>query len=499
MTEGESKKAQQELGRDAAEYTQILLGKTAVAYGIAELLRRVRASLILLDEQFSIDNFVVRTNAESLRSRPSWRDIEGVDMLSPKLSVNIVEPSFLRGSFQEGNGDDQEEMGGYLEVEIPSHPDADGAAIFISQREEVRQCHLFGVLLNELFFHRPTISAEDMHNEGGTDATPKNGDEQREPTHKRTQLVDLRAADVHDAARHEKSSSALRRGGYPVSLEEGLPSSIQVVIQNLLECGEDNRPDSAYDSLDEVIKDLHLMLLDPSRFLDDKKPLYDELGNRPLSFREHELYGRENEVSLIEEAFCRVSSGKSESLFIGGFSGSGKSRLVDGLTARVDIAGGYVLAHKFDQMSQEKPMLEVVAMFNDLCHLIKVKNSRKDLLVIVNDLVRVFGTDLSTLAQLLPNIKALAPQLKPSKDEHEIDNRMNIRGICFILQQFIRVVSSVKHPVMLFLDDLQWCDKSALDVVESLLCECPIPTPQVTFSGRGIVCKTTTTMNFPTH
>ena len=97
----------------------MLLGKTAEAYGIGELLRQVRASLILLDKQLSIDNFVVPTNADGLSSYPSWRDIEGVDMLSPKLSVNIVEPSFLRGSFQEGNGDDQEEMGGYLEVEIP--------------------------------------------------------------------------------------------------------------------------------------------------------------------------------------------------------------------------------------------------------------------------------------------------------------------------------------------------------------------------------------------
>ena len=58
-------------------------------------------------------------NADSLSSYPSWRDIESVDMQSPKLSVNIVEPSFLHGSFQEGNGNDQEEMGGYLEVEIP--------------------------------------------------------------------------------------------------------------------------------------------------------------------------------------------------------------------------------------------------------------------------------------------------------------------------------------------------------------------------------------------
>jgi hypothetical protein len=461
-TEGESKNAT--TGRGAAEYMQILLRKTAVAYGIGALLRRVIASLISLDEQFNSDNFVVRTNADGQSSRAaSWRGIEGVDMLSPKLSVNIAEPSFLGGSFQEGNDDDQEEMGGYLEVEFPSHPDADVAAIFISHSEEGHRCHLFGVILNELFSHRPPISAEDTHiNEGGTEATLNNGDAPGEPARKKTQLVDSRAVDFTG-----------QRRACPVWSEERLPSSIKILIQNLLECGEDNRPDTAYDSLDEVIEDLHLMLLDPSRFLVDKEPICDELGNPLLSFREYKLYGRDNEVSMITEAFCRVSSGKSESFFIGGFSGSGKSRLVNGLTASVDVVGGYVLSHKFDQiMSQGKSMMEVVAMFNDLCQLIRDKNSEQGLLVIVNDLVRVFGADLSTLAQLLPNTKALAPHLKPaSDDDQEIDNQMNVRGICFILQQFIGVVSSVTHPVMLFLDDLQWCDKSALTVVESLLCD----------------------------
>jgi hypothetical protein len=207
-------------GRGAADYTQILLRKTAVAYGIGELLRRVRASLILLDEQFNIDNFVVRTNADGLSSCPSWRDIEGVEMLSPKLSVNIVEPSFLLGSFQEGNDDHQEELGGYFEVEFPSHPDADadGAAIFISQSEEDRRCHLFGFLLNELFSHRPPISAEDTHsNEGGTESTLKNGDAPVEPARKKNQLVDSRAVGVtgigaHDGARREVVLSITKRG-----------------------------------------------------------------------------------------------------------------------------------------------------------------------------------------------------------------------------------------------------------------------------------------------
>jgi hypothetical protein len=340
----------------------MLLRKTAVAYGIGELLRQVRALLILLDKQFNMDNFVVRTNADGLSSRPSWKDIKGIDMLLPKLFVNIVEPSYLWGSFQEGNGNDQEEMGRYLEVEFPNLPDADGAAIFISQSKEDRRCHLFGVLLYELYTHRPPMSAEDAHiNEGGTESTLNNGAAPRKPACRKNRLDDLRAVIVTgictthalDGAQSEKSCSPLHRGGCDVSLEEGLPSSIKIVIQNLLECVEDNRPENAYDSLDKVIKDLHLLLLDPSQFLFDKDPIFDDRGNLMLSFREYKLYGRKNEVSLIMEAFCRVSSGKSKSFFIGGFSGSGKSRLVNGLTARVDLVGGYVLSHKLDQMSKK--------------------------------------------------------------------------------------------------------------------------------------------------
>ena len=90
-------------------------------------------------------------------------------------------------------------------------------------------------------------------------------DAPEEPARKKTQLVDSRAVGVtgirstthaHNGARREKSWSGSQIGGYPVLLEEGLPFSIQIVIQTLLECGEANRPDSAYDSLDEVIEDL---------------------------------------------------------------------------------------------------------------------------------------------------------------------------------------------------------------------------------------------------
>jgi predicted ATPase len=174
---------------------------------------------------------------------------------------------------------------------------------------------------------------------------------------------------------------------------------------------------------------------------------------------------------LITDAFCRVSEGKSEAFFLGGFSGSGKSMLVDSLIARVDVSGGSVLMHKFDQMSKDRPMLDILALFNDLCVLIEERYSQLELAVMVKDLVDVFGSDLSVLAHLLPNIRVLFPQLEQSGDKKESESGCNVRSVCFTLQRFIRVVSSERHPIVLFLDDLQWCDVSAFAVVESIICD----------------------------
>ena len=395
-------------------------------------------------------------------------------MLSPRLSVNIVEPSFLL--MDDDDSEQEVEMGGFLEAEFPAlKKKAHGDAVFVNQIDEDGLCHFFGVLLFELFCNSSPPSATDTReirrhaNECGTEFESEKVKWSQEMERKKTQIMaDLRAPGILHVVRREKSRGPIHSNLNVTLLDELVPPSLSLVIRNLLDCGEEDRPDNAYESLDVVIGDLHLLLLEPSRFLFYNAPIYDEVGIPQLSFRESRLYGRENEVTLITDAFCRVSRGTSESFFIGGFSGSGKSRLVNGLMTRVSMVGGYMLMHKFDQMSHEKPLLEIIALFNDLCLLVRDKNSQQDLLVIVNDLVHVFGSDLSVLARLLPNIKVFSPQLIPTGDDQESEHQINLRGTCFMLQRFIKIVSSGTNPVVLFLDDLQWCDKSALAVVESL-------------------------------
>ena len=549
---------------------RLILRKATVAYGIATLLEQAAAahrhsvdsldrtpsSVVSINKQLcNIDNFIVRINttAQSSSSHPC-SDIEGVDVLSPRLSVNIIEPSFL----QDWDHDVRcyVKLGRCVEAEFCQSvfiPDK-ATVVDASAVDEDEYCIMFGVLMRELFYHSSDVvnrrgesggstapmplspsawgslppdgsfhscastrssflsgsfhsCASKSHGEaiftkGGdgtflTDGSIHNhihnnilgrddesgqlagrkSDASLEPSRKKTQRVDLRANDDVEAlntAANYMNLSDMRQdrfGARNASVEEGLPSSLCLLIQNLTDCGGDgSRPGNAYDSLESVIKDLHLLLLDPERFLFDNEPTHRDTNGRIMpSFREHTLYGRDNEVFTITEAFCRVSGGDCESLFIGGFSGSGKSRLVNDLTERVGAVGGYVLSHKFDQiMSKGRSMLEIIALFNELCLLISEKNAEHDILALVDDLIGIFGPDLSSLARLLPNIKVLASELKLPMSEKESASQPNLRSICYTLQQFIGVVSSAVHPVVLFLDDMQWCDNSVFTVVESI-------------------------------
>jgi hypothetical protein len=201
--EGKSKRqilAPQTPGRYEATNKQLLLCKTVVAYGIAELIRQARShcysafSQASLDRQCSINNFVVQTKAPRRGSHQTWKDIKGVDMLLPRMLANITEPSFL----WENDGD-RKEMGAFLEVVFPSLPESDGAANFVNQSEEDTLCHLFGVLLYKLFLECSPLLAGYMHgirahtDEGGPESAAKNDDVPQEPAGKKAKLVDLRA------------------------------------------------------------------------------------------------------------------------------------------------------------------------------------------------------------------------------------------------------------------------------------------------------------------
>ena len=427
---------------------EVLLHKITVAFGIAELLKHARdqlGSATAGEQCCNIDNFAVHVASPPSTARSPRIDVRGVEMLSPKLSVEIVEPFFLQPGIG-GGGDDRKRedplAGRYLEAEFPGNERAATAAVLaaVSQSEEDARCHALGVLLYELFSLLSLRHTDGLGLAGAQEPARK---KVRRPEDSLDAAAQEAQAQVPDAAGES-------RGGLPNSSSSdfewnnfllaklGFPSSICILVRNLLECREEERPDEAYDSLETVSKDLHLLLLDPRRFLLDQPTASTaEDGNgtpRRLSFRGHKLYGRETEVTLITDAFCRVSSGHSEAFLVGGFSGSGKSRLVGSLMARVAAVGGYVLTHKFQQGSKEQTLLEVIAVINALCLLVRDPSSPGSLKKIVNNLMEMFGADLPVLALLLPNIEALIPNGRHNRgqdprEKKERDDQMDLRSV----------------------------------------------------------------------
>eukprot|EP00984_Skeletonema_dohrnii_P035064 scaffold34603_cov158-Skeletonema_dohrnii-CCMP3373.AAC.2 len=429
-----------------------IIRKTTVAYGIVELLKRSKK---LEDEEILIDNFVITI---SKKPSPSWDDINGVGMISSGLSLMIEEPSYL-SALLEGEDSDGRIVGRCLEVELiaagPQEklempPEAEmalnnvwnnylaGMNALAAAAEESNRCRLFARLLYELFTHEPF--PDDAIAAGAASTTEPPMKRAKPSVSSRKNLMLTRAKGDFDRAEKPFQIPCIVR-----MQKLGIPASICLMTQNLLEYalrGDGRQSDDAYESLGVVGEDLHLLLLDPDRFLFDNDN--QNTDNMKLLYRKDKLYGRDKEETVITDAFCRVSRGKSEAFFIGGFSGSGKSMLVNSLRNTVNAVGGYTIKHKFDAISQENPLSGVISAFNQIC--LMIKGSTRP--VIAKKLSDEFGVDFSLLIRLLPSISVLFPELVSPAIQVEDAVTMNARSVYFTLLRFVRVVSSPRHPVM---------------------------------------------------
>ena len=438
-----------------------IIRKTTIAYGIAELLKRLNGGQ---NENIRIDNFSLSVSKKVRTLRP-WDDIKGVIMISSGMSVMIEEPPYLSDLLEGEECDDGRIVGRCLEVELSSAPQKAnlrtltaaeealnnvghqaGMNALAAVAEESNRCHLFARLLYELFANEPF--PDDALTDSAAVST-------KEPAKKRAKSHDVSSRKTLMLSR---AKGDFDRAELPFQIPSivrmqslGIPASICLMTQNLLECalrGGGGQLDNAYKSLGVVSQDLHLLLLDPDRFLFDNEK--QDTHKTQLLYRRGKLYGRDKEETLITDAFCRVSSGKSEAFFIGGFSGSGKSMLVNSVRDKVNCVGGYVIIHKFDAMSKEKPLSGVISAFNQICQ--KIKERARP--VIAQKLRDAFGDDFSLLMKLLPNVRVLFPEFVSTATEVEAGDTMNVRGVCYTLLRFVRVVSSPRHPVMVSNDSL---------------------------------------------
>jgi PAS domain S-box-containing protein len=178
------------------------------------------------------------------------------------------------------------------------------------------------------------------------------------------------------------------------------------------------------------------------------------------------LYGRAQETGTLLSAFERVlETGTPELVLVRGYSGIGKSSVVNELHKVLVPPRGLFASGKFDQYKRDIPYATLAHTFERLVHALLGK-SEAELDSWRQTFIETLGANGRLIVDLVPALKLIVGE-QPSIPDLEPQQAQ--RRFQLVFQRFIGAFARGKHPVALFLDDLQWVDAATLDLLEDLL------------------------------
>ncbi|MEG3988363.1 AAA family ATPase [Microcoleus sp. S28C3] len=195
-----------------------------------------------------------------------------------------------------------------------------------------------------------------------------------------------------------------------------------------------------------------------------------ELGQHDISDRfliPEKLYGREREIQQLLEAFERVAQGNSEMMLVAGFSGIGKTVVVNEVHKPIVRKHGYFSKGKFDQFNRNIPFSAFVQAFRDLMTQL-LSESDLQLQAWKTKILAAIGDSGQVIIEVIPELERIIGQQPPAPELSGIAAQ-NLFNLLF--QKFISVFTTKEHPLVMFLDDLQWADSASLKLMQLLVGE----------------------------
>jgi predicted ATPase/signal transduction histidine kinase len=193
-----------------------------------------------------------------------------------------------------------------------------------------------------------------------------------------------------------------------------------------------------------------------------------ELGQQDVSERfqiSQKLYGRESQVQQVLDTFARVSQGQTDMLLVAGDSGIGKTALVHEVIKPISQKNGYFIEGKFDQFQRGTPYAAMIQAFQKLIHQLLTESPAR-IRHWKTRIEQALGANAQVVIDVIPEVALiLGPQ--PAVDTlPPQDARNRFQTSAYL---FIEVFAQPEHPLVLFLDDLQWADFASLQLLETLL------------------------------
>ena len=177
------------------------------------------------------------------------------------------------------------------------------------------------------------------------------------------------------------------------------------------------------------------------------------------------LYGRTQEIADLMASFERVSFGNTEMVLVSGYSGIGKTSVVCEIHKPIVKQRGYFLAGKFDEFKRDIPYSAITQAFESLMQQLLTQSSA-ELAIWKEKLLSRLGQNGEIIIDVVPSVEIIigsqpaVPQLGPTESQNRLFR---------VFKEFLKVFTQVEHPLVLFLDDLQWADLASLKLIQELV------------------------------
>ncbi|MGB3422444.1 MAG: serine/threonine-protein kinase PknK [Dolichospermum sp.] len=192
------------------------------------------------------------------------------------------------------------------------------------------------------------------------------------------------------------------------------------------------------------------------------------LGSQDIAQKFHisqKLYGREQEVIQLLTTFEKVSQGTTGMILISGYSGIGKSALVNEIHKPITRQRGQFISGKFDKLKRDIPYYAIAQAFQDL---IRKLLSEPEITLVTwkKKILEALGNNGQIIIDLIPDVEKIIGQQLPVEelDRTESQNRFNL-----FFKRFLSIFCQQEHPLVIFVDDLQWADLPSLKLIEQLM------------------------------
>lgn len=247
----------------------------------------------------------------------------------------------------------------------------------------------------------------------------------------------------------------------PRKINPKIPHAVSSIVMKLLAKNAEDRYQSAFGLKADL--EQCLAQLQTTGFIEDFTPgLRDKSGQFLIP---QKLYGRSEEVKTLLNAFERVSQGKSEMMLIAGYSGIGKTCVVNEVHKPIVGARGYFTSGKFDQFKRDIPYAALIQALSELIRQLLTETSL-GIQQWKSKILEAVGSNGQVIIDVIPEIELIigsqpeVPQLGPTESQNRFQR---------VFKQFINVFTKSEHPLVIFLDDLQWGDIASLKLIQLLI------------------------------